>query len=172
MSEPFLDGLTLGEEGEDIELQSSEQNRVAATQMVSQARSTLHIFSHDIEPQIYDNDEFVSAVKELAIYSRFTTIQILFRDPTYAIKHGHRLVDLFRRLSSSIELREIHSDFHTLNEAFLVVDGRGVIHRQLASRYEGTANFNAPMRGRELIHTFTQVWEKSQPHPELRRLHL
>jgi len=167
-----LKDYQLGSSSEEIKLETSEDNQQVALELVEQARRSLIIFSHDLEPKLYDTDSFAKALTQLAIYSRYTTIQILFRDCSHIVKHGHRLIEVARRLTSSIEIRETHHDYRNLTEAYLVADSRGVLYRRIGSRYDGSANFNDPHQGRELQQRFNEIWEKSQPHPELRRLHL
>ncbi len=82
------------------------------------------------------------------------------------------MIELSRRLSSSIEIRQPHEDYLHYNEAFLIADECGLIHREFADRYEGNANFYAPIEAQRKLDFFTEVWERSQVHPEFRRLHL
>ena len=59
-----------------------------------------------------------------------------------------------------------------LDEAFLLADDTGYLHRPLYSRYEGTAGFNNPAMNLRLKRYFTEVWERSIPDVEMRRLYL
>jgi hypothetical protein len=54
----------------------------------------------------------------------------------------------------------------------MIVDEVGLIRRAHNDRFEGAAEFNNPGESRLLIKTFNELWERSQPEPELRRLHL
>ena len=54
----------------------------------------------------------------------------------------------------------------------MVFDERGVIKRRYADRYEGRADFNNPKQARELLSFFDEVWNISEPDPNLRRLHI
>ena len=85
---------------------------------------------------------------------------------------NHRLIELGRKLSSSIEFRQPHQDYQHFNAACLIADRCGLIHRSLADRFEGTANFYAPVAARRELDFFTEVWERSESHPEFRRLYL
>ena len=111
-------------------------------------------------------------MRQLALRSRHSRIRVLVKDSHRAVKDGHRLVELARHLSSFIEIRKAHEDARDAAEAFLIADGIGTLHRTLASRFEGTVNFRAPLHARRLAQWFTEVWERSAPDPELRRLHL
>ena len=162
----------LGENSEDIVLETSEENHQLALQLVSQASHRLDVFTRDLDPRIYDNAEFIDAVRALAVNDNKAKIRFLVIEPDKAIKLGHRLLDLSRRLTSTIEIRKVHEDYGANPESYMIVDGRGLIHRKLASRYEAVANFNNPSEAMNLIHHFNEVWEHSTPELDFRRLYI
>ena len=162
----------LGEHADDIPIDSSEDNQAAALHLVSQGGRSLDIFSHDLEPRIYDTPDFTDAVRALAIKTRDMQVRILVNDPDFIIKHGHRLIDLARRLTSHMEIRKLHEDYCNKPEAYLVVDKRGLLHRKLASRYEAVVNFNNPMTATELYHHFSEMWERSRQYMDFRQLNI
>ncbi len=138
--------------------------------MVLQARMYLAMFTRDLEPLIYNTEEFSAAVRQLALRSRYSRIRIIVVDPTTAIKDGHRLIELGRRLSSFIEFRRPSADHANLPEAFLVADETGLLYRPVASRYEGFADPDNPSEARVRLRLFDEIWERAEPEPEFRRL--
>lgn len=162
----------LGENSGDIVINTSEDNQAAALQLVSQGGRSLDIFSRDLEARIYDNAEFIDAVRALAVKTRDMRVRILVIDPDVIIKHGHRLIELARRLTSHLEIRKVHEDYCNNPEAYLVVDNRGLLHRKLASRYEAIVNFNNPMAATELHDHFTEMWERSKQYMDFKRLYI
>jgi phenylalanyl-tRNA synthetase beta subunit len=169
---PDWSEYTLGENSGDIVIDTSEDNQAAAIRLVSQGGRSLDIFSRDLEARVYDNMEFADAVRSLAIKTRDLHVRILVIDPDFIIKHGHRLVELARRLTSHMEIRKVHEDYCNNPESYLVVDSRGLLHRKLASRYEAVANFNNPMTATELRHHFTEMWERSKQYMDFKRLYI
>lgn len=162
----------LGENNTDIPIDTSEDNHAAALRLVSQGGRSLDIFSRDLEARIYDNMEFADAVRSLAIKTRDLHVRILVIDPDFIIKHGHRLVELARRLTSHMEIRKVHEDYCNNPEAYLVVDNRGLLHRKLASRYEAVVNFNNPMTATELHNQFSEIWDRSKQYMDFKRLYI
>lgn len=169
---PDWSEYTLGENSGDIVIDSSDDNQASAIQLVSQAGRSLDIFSRDLEPRIYDNAEFADAVRTLAVKTRDLHVRILVIDPDFIIKHGHRLIELARRLTSHMEIRKVHEDYCNNPEAFIVVDKRGLIHRKLASRYEAVVNFNNPLAATELCNQFTEMWDRSKQYMDFKRLYI
>jgi len=162
----------LGESGDDIQVDSSEQNHDLILELVSQASKTVDIFTRDMASRIYDNADFIRSLRDLVIRNDKTKIRVLVIDPDKTIKLGHRLIELARRLTSAIEIRHVHADYRADSQSYLIADGCGVLHRKLASRYEAIINFNTPLFGRELLNHFNEVWEHSQPVLDFKRLHI
>ena len=167
-----IDNFELGKTDIEIPLTTSEDSRSVALALAQQAQRSIRIFTRDLETFVYNTQDFIEAVTKLATLSQFTLIHILIQDSTNVVKNGHRLVELAYRLSSKIKLRNPSREYRIFNNAFLVVDEDGFIHRNLADRYEGIANFHNPHEARNLTKFFDDAWEKSNPDPELRRLHI
>lgn len=153
-------------------LASSEENRAAALELACGARMSLALFTRDLDPVIYDTQEFVTAVQQLALCSRYSHIRIVAIDPTAAIKDGHRLIELGRRLSSFIEFRRPSQEHAKHPESLLIVDETGLLYRPVANRYEGFADSNNAFEARVHLRNFDEIWEQAEPEPEFRRLGL
>jgi len=166
------DRYQLGTDHEPLRLDNIEQNRLAALLLARQARRSLHIVTRDMDPAVYDTAEFDDAIAELARQSRYAEVRILVNNTEHAIAHGHRLIETARRLSSYIQIRRLRPEQAHYNEAFLVADRRGVLHRGKGDLYEATLEFNNPARARDLHNEFTSLWEHAEHEPNFQRLHL
>lgn len=166
------DAYRLGDTDAELRVATSTDNRHAALALTEQAKRSLHIFTRDLDAPVYDQPPFIQAVSALATRSRYSRILILLQSSERAVKNGHRLIELSRRLSSFIELRKPHHDFREYNQAFLIADEVGLLRRPIADRYDGMLNFKAPLAAREYLDFFTQVWERSEADPDLRQLHI
>lgn len=164
--------LRLGISDLEIELTTRTETQHATDLIVAQALASIEIFSRDLDPFLFDREPFLNALSNLCHRNHKARVRCLVQDPTAPVKRNHRLIELARRLSSSIELRQPHPDYRHYNEAFLIADECGLIHRSLADQFEGTANFYAPVEAQRKLDFFTEVWERSEVHPEFRRLYL
>lgn len=163
---------TLGESKQKLQIETIEENRLAALALAKQANRSLHIFSHDLDPMIYDNNEFVDAVRELAIGHSQAQLQIIIQDSRKIIENGHRIVELARRVSSRIFIRRTPPEMKSYSQAFLIADKTGVLYRTIGDRFEGYVNFDDRFECKNLLDFFATTWEHSAPDPELRRLHI
>ena len=162
----------LGETDLAIEIERAEPLREVLLALTQQARRTLDIVSRHLDPPLFDRDDFVAAVKQLVLGSTRAQVRVLILDPAPVTSHGHRLVPLAERLSSYIQLRVPAPEHREFNEAWLVADRDGYAHRRFSDRYEGTANFHDPRLAVHLTNRFDELWQRAQPDPNRRRLHL
>lgn len=162
----------LGESQEKLHIDTMEENRLAAIALAKQSRRSVHLFSYDLDPMIYDNSEFVESIKNLAVGHSQSTVQIIIQDTRKIIDKGHRIVELARRLSSSISIRKTPPEMKTHAQAFLIADRTGLLYRSVGDRFEGYVQFNDRFECKHLLDFFETTWEHCGPDPELRRLHI
>lgn len=156
----------------DISLASRDEVKIINIALTQQATRNIDIMSKHLDAGIFDTPDFIQAVKQLSISSKFTKIRILIKDSDPVKQSGHSMIKLIQQLTSSIEVRKVSDEYKSYNEAFSLFDGKGVVYLRYADRYEGFANFNRPRLVAELTHFFNEVWEHSTPDSNLRRLHI
>ena len=167
-----IDDLRLGETSLEFEVEKLAEARAVAHALAAQARRTLLLHTEDLEPAIYDDSAFLDAVSRLVRAHSQSRIWILINDARKVVQHGHRLIEIARRLSSAIQLRRPAPQYRNYHESFLLVDGCGYLHRRIGARYEGTANFHDPGKVADLEKYFMEVWERSEPDEEIKRLYI
>jgi hypothetical protein len=167
-----IDSLRLGESSLEFEIERQSEAIAVAHALAAQAQRSLLLHTEDLEPAIYDDSAFLEAVSRLARLHNQSRIWILIHDARRVIQHGHRLIELSRRLSSTVQLRRPGPEYRNYHESFLLADGCGYLHRPVAARYEGTANFHDPAKVADWESYFMEVWERSEPDEEIRRLYL
>lgn len=165
-----LEGRGLGKDGGPVRLTDLGQNREAVLALIEQARHSVHIYTRDLDPPLYDTPAIERVLAALARRGRRSHVHIIVQDSTRAVKQGHRLITLAQRLSSHVQVRNPGPDYLDYNSAFLIADGTGLVRRNLADRYDGYADFNDPLAARELLRYFREVWDHGRPDPQLRRL--
>lgn len=167
-----IDDLRLGETSLEFEVEKLAEARAVAHALAAQARRTLLLHTEDLEPAIYDDSAFLDAVSRLVRAHGQSRIWILINDARKVVQHGHRLIEIARRLSSAIQLRRPAPQYRNDHESFLLVDGCGYLHRRIAARYEGIANFHDPGKVADFEKYFMEVWERSEPDEEIKRLYI
>ena len=167
-----FDQFTIGDDSGPLALNHREENAAAAARLAGQTRRSLRLFTRDLDPELYNRREFLDPLRRLATGRHHARVEILLLDPHRAVRDGHRLIELARRLSSFIELRRLHPDYRERLETFLIADERALLYREQADLYAGKVDFNAPIEAKGLLRLFSEAWEKSATDQELRRLHV
>jgi hypothetical protein len=171
-SELDIASMQLGIDRLEFALQTREAVRLMAQALAQQAQRGLLLLTQDLEPAIYDQLPFLNAIGKLARQRGDVCLRILLLDSHRTLQRGHRLLELSRRLSTNIQFRSPPPDFQNTGKTFLLCDEAGYFFRPLASRYEGTANFNNPGEVARLKKYFMELWGRSEPDSEMRLLHL
>lgn len=171
-SSHMIEDLILGQDSEDITTQDSAQCSQALLTLTQQARRSLLIFSQQLDAKIYNSPEFYEAVLKLATSSRHADVRIIVRDIQPIIKQSSRLVQLSQRISSRMQIRTPPMEFLQRRDEFVIIDGRALLQRANAQRYQGEVDSNAPLRCRQLTQLFDDCWEKSSTPTDLKRLHI
>lgn len=164
--------LSLGRDAGVVQLSSVEEYALVATRLLTQTRREFCLLTLDLEKPVFDRREFLDALKALALRSRFSRIRILLQDHEPVVRRGHRVIELARRLTSSLEIRIPADDWLEHPENFLLADQTGYLHRELANRYQASADFHAPLVVRKLRKQFDEIWDSAQADSELRRLYI
>jgi len=147
-----------------------EETRAAVADIAKVAKRSLALFTPDLEPGIYDHDDFLEVAKHLVLSKRYARIRVLISDPARSVRNGNRLVLLGRRLQSYIEFRNVHPDYRDHREAFLIADDNALLYRVDAAKWEGIADTYEPGVARRYLQLFDEVWSASEVEQELREL--
>ena len=90
------------------------------------------------------------------------------RDRARAVREGNRFMQMARRLTSYIDLRNVAPDYRSNPCAFIIADDKAIAYRQQASRWEGIVEFNDAHVVSRYLEYFNNVWAGSLIQPELR----
>jgi hypothetical protein len=172
--EQALAGFCLGESDTALRLASLEDFTRADQTLIAQARRKLFILTYDFEPARYNNDALASAISAFVRLSRFSDVRILLGDPAIAIRWGHRLVTLSRRLPSQLQIRQLSDDdflqFQRQPELWIVADDIGLIRRDNKDVYRGMLAAKAIPAAQRASQQFLEMWERGKTINDFKRL--
>jgi hypothetical protein len=158
------------EKGRRWVISSQEEMRRAVIDVASVATRRISIYTHDLEPGIYDDPDFLEIVKHLVLSQTYARIRVLIADPVRAIKNGNAFVYLGRRLNTYIEFRHVREDLRTHAESFCLADETALVYRLEASRWEGIADTYEPAVAKLYGKMFDEIWLASEVEIEFRQL--
>ena len=160
----------LGETYPVLKAENSATNSSAALSLISQARRTIDLFTHNLDPRILDTPEIASAISNFVKVSPNSRLRILLCDPTLVVKQGHRLIELSRKFSSFISIRQTHEEYISTPFSFLISDETALLFRPHANEYNAIVNYDTKHDCRHHLDFFNEVWQRSEPVSEIRQL--
>jgi len=161
---PFILGATRTPQPFD----SPDAARRHALALLEQARRSLSLYSPDLEPWLYNHNSVQQACTRFLLAHPRNRLRILLGDSSRAVKQGHRLLTLARRLTSNMQIRKLHPDYPAQACAFLVADDCGVLVRPEPSQCSGHALYQDPGRARQRQRQFNTAWDHGLSDPDLR----
>lgn len=167
---PLNDLHKQGKADEDTALTDLNDIRAANLSVTEQALRHINIITPNLEPQIYDQQDFLDNLLKLCRGNRHASIRILVKDSSLSIKRGHGLIRLAQRLTTAIEIRNPMEEYLTQNYAYLLADNNAFVYRENGDLHKGICNLDCKYRGQELLELFNQIWEHSQLDDQIRRL--
>jgi predicted GNAT family N-acyltransferase len=154
-----------------VEVGSLDEACRFVDELLAATRHRLWIYTRDLDRLLLDREPVLEAVRRIALSGRGAEIQILVQDGASAVRDGHRLLHLAARLPTFIHLRTpVVPEDRQYAPAFLLADNGGFYLRPIGSRFDGEGHSASPGLQAGLLNYFNQVWQRSEPDPELRRL--
>ncbi len=154
-------------------LQDTHQALLA---LLAATRRSVHLYTPYLDPRLYNDPRIVDTIStQISQRPRLRGYLLL---PTATVWRGScpRLLQLAERLTSALSLRTLPDDEpHERPEflqGFVIADQIVLLHQADPSNFIGSFAAQGTGKARELLNFFMQMWEKSAPDPELRRLHL
>jgi hypothetical protein len=148
----------------------ADEARAHALALLQQARRSLCIYSHDLEPWLYHHSSVQQACSRFLLASPRNQLRILLRDSSRAVKEGHRLLSLARRLSSNLLIRKLNPDYPNEEQVFLLADDCGLLVLPEPGQFSGYALYQDLVRVRQRRSQFDQAWDTSLTDLDLRSL--
>jgi len=158
------------EKGQRWVISTKEEMRQATIEVVSGGFRKLSIFTHDLDPGIYDDPDFLEIIKRLVLSQSYARIRVLIAEPHRASKTGNKFVHLGRRLNAYIEFRYVREDLRTHPESFCIADQTALVYRLQADRWEGIADTYEPKISKVYGKMFDEIWTASEVEIEFRQL--
>src|SRR6185436_2958554 len=81
-------------------LTTVDEVRAAVMQVTRVATRTLSILTHDLEPDVYDHDDFLETLKKFILARTFARVRVLILQPARVVLSASRFVAMGRRLNS------------------------------------------------------------------------
>lgn len=151
-------------------VQYPEPFATLALELARSASRNLRIYSYYLDHDVFDNEEFAAAVSALARSGRYSDIRILISDSRPLVSRGHRLLQLSRRLSSTISIRVLAEHPELPEATYVVRDSDGVVYKPDERGRDGFYEPASRASAKKFIEGFDALWRWGERDPRLRQL--
>lgn len=141
-------------------------------ELCQSAARQIFILSPHLDNEVFDNAELVDALSALVRSSRQTRVRILISDSRGLVARGHRLLNLARRLPSSVEIQKLAEHPDWKGQTVIIRDRDGVLHKPGSSDHEGFYEPDSRASTQQHLELFEELWRHSEADIELRSLSL
>lgn len=153
-------------------LSTREEVRSAVVEITGLATRALAILTPNLEPEIYDHEEFLESLKKFILARAFARVRVLITDPARAMKTGNQFVSMGRRLNSYIEFRNVKEEFRSHQEAFCIADEQALVYRVDGKSWDGMSDTNDAAAARQYLDIFDAQWHECDIEPTARLMQL
>jgi hypothetical protein len=147
---------------------SLEEMRAVVNRIAASAQRLMSIYTPDLEPQLYDQTEFLDIVKRFVLGRNFAKVRVVLGDGSRLLRDGNRFVAMGRRLTSYIDIRVVQTPVAQRAAAYIIADDRAIALRTSLKAWDGIADFNNQPIAKAHLAEFDAVWIANQPEPALR----
>lgn len=151
-------------------LSTKDEIRAAIVEITGLANRGLVILTPDLEPDIYDHDDFLETLKRFVLARSFARVRVLISEPARSMKIGNRFVDMGRRLNSYIEFRNVKPEYRNRTEAFCIADDLAIVYRARSDSWEGMSDTYEPAVARKYLDIFDELWQACEVDSDTRQL--
>lgn len=130
------------------------------------------ILSPQLDHAAFDNGELVDALSALARRSRQAQVRILISDARPLVVRGHRLLQLARRLPSTVQIRKLAEHPNWNNETTVIKDRNGVLYKPGGSDHDAFYEPDSRATTQRHLEQFEELWRYSVEDAELRSVYL
>ncbi len=128
--------------------------------------------THDLEPDVYDHDEFLETLKKFILARTFARVRVADPRARARLLSASRFVAMGRRLNSYIEFRRVPADLANHPEAFFIADEQALVYRARAEAgKECRTPTSRPWRACTSS-KFETLWNACEIEPEVRQLQI
>lgn len=145
--------------GRRLVINTKEELRAAVVEVTALAQRGLAILTPDLEPEIYDHEDFLESLKRFVLARSFARVRVLISQPERTMKSGNQFVLMGRRLNSYIEFRSLPDSARPRDEAFCIADDRAVVYRARWDSPQGMVDTHAPAIARKYLDLFDELWQ-------------
>lgn len=135
----------------------------ALDHLLALAASEVLVFDRDLTDGGWNAPARIDVLRAFLLGHRNSRMQIVVHDTTHLERHLPRLCFLLRDFSHKFSILRTIEDGRNAWDAFVIVDGRHIVHRFHQDSPRGEQALNVPLKARELRDRYDDILAFTEP---------
>jgi hypothetical protein len=135
----------------------------ALDRLLALAASEVLVFDRDLRDGDWNAPARIDVLRTFLLGHHNSRMQIIVHETTHIERYQPRLVLLLRDFSHKFSILRTIDDGHSASDAFVVVDGRHVVHRFHQDSPRGEFALNAPLKAQQLRDRYDDILAFTAP---------
>ena len=131
--------------------------------LIASARRHVRLFAPYLDPSVFQAAPVTGAMARFAAQHPANRVHILTEDVPQVRRDCGRLIELARRISDAVMLREVEENDRGARDLFLLADRATFLMQEDIGRSDGVVSARAPQEAAQLIARFDEIWERATP---------
>lgn len=145
-----------------------EECRVAVNAVARTAHRMISIFTPDLEPELYDQNDFLDILKRFVLGQSFAKVRVLLVDQSKVLRESNRFVQMCKRLSGCVDVRFARKDYAQHASAYLIADDHAIVYRLRGDTWDGVVDLHQSRAAKLYLAEFDVAWRASAQDFSLR----
>jgi hypothetical protein len=145
-----------------------EECRVAVNAVASTANRLISIFTPDLEPDLYDQNDFLDILKRFVLGRSFAKVRVLLIDTSKVLRDSNRFVQMGKRLSGCVEVRFARKEHAQHACSYLIADDHAIVYRLRSDGWDGVVDLQQSKAAKMYLAEFDAAWVAAAPDFSLR----
>ena len=135
--------------------------------MLVQARRRIAIFAPVLDASLFNTSRVTQALASFAAARRHNLVRLLVENSAQVVHDNGRIIELCRRFSDFIKIRQVDEDHAGLREMFVIIDDHAYLHQRDLDNPDFLVAVNARRDVRPLILQYERMWDRSHSIPSV-----
>ncbi len=136
-----------------------------SSQLIQEASRSINMLLYDYDNVLLPTASIDGLLSTFILQHERCRFQYLCSENSLLRERGGKLIQLARKYSTFIRLRQLPDGLNALQEQFIVTDGNSSMQTQDHRSYNYYAHINDRARAHKLDSRFEELWQRSEPVP-------